>query len=91
MIANLLFSKKFRKHYKKRIIHDVALDRRSRNRIDLFVNNSSHPLLRDHSLKGSQEGSRAFWVTGDVRIVYQRIDNNTVEFLDIGAHNQVYR
>lgn len=91
MTVNLLFSNKFRKHYKKRIIHDVTLDRRSQKRIDLFINNPSHPLLRDHSLKGSEEGSRAFWVTGDVRIIYQWVDNDTVEFLDIGTHNQVYR
>lgn len=35
-------------------------------------------------------GKRAFWITGDIRVVY-RVRGDTVYFLDIGTHNQVYR
>ncbi len=33
---------------------------------------------------------RAFSVTGDIRIVYFEINDESVLFLDIGTHNQVY-
>lgn len=56
----------------------------------MFMDNPRHPLLRDHALKGAKEGLRAFWVTGDVRIIYHRIGEDEVEFLDIGTHAQVY-
>lgn len=35
-------------------------------------------------------GKRSFNITGDIRVVYREIDKNTVEFLDIGTHPQVY-
>lgn len=81
----------FKKAYKKRIASDSRLIAKTKVRVGYFVNNPFHPLLQDHPLKGSREGLRAFSVTGDIRIIYRRVNNDTVEFLDIGTHNQVYR
>ena len=90
MVVNLLYSKKFQKHYKQRILPDNSLVRHYQIRISYFINNPSHPLLRNHRLKGTQKDYCAFSVTGDTRIIYRRIDDQTVELLDIGTHNQVY-
>lgn len=48
-------------------------------------------MLNDHQLTGDLEGKRAFNITGDIRVVYRQIDEEAIEFLDIGSHNQVYK
>lgn len=81
----------FKKNFKKRIAQNLKLLAKTKNRIEMFTRNPRHPLLRDHTLTGSMLGSRAFWITGDIRIVYQEVTSDHVLFLDIGAHNQIYR
>ncbi len=81
----------FKNHFKKRIAYDAKLVTKTKNRIQMFIDNQRHPLLRNHALKGTQEGLRAFSVTGDIRVIYRTVDENTIELLDIGTHNQVYR
>lgn len=89
MAANHLFALTFRKHFAKRIANSPSLRKKFDARLILFFDNSSNPLLNDHPLKGDQSGRRAFSVTGDVRVVYRKTDD-TITFLDIGSHNQVY-
>ena len=81
---------KFKKAYQKRIKPNPKLIRQTSKRIKLFQENPDHPLLKDHALKGSKLGLRAFSVTGDIRIIYKFKSANTAIFLDIGTHNQVY-
>ena len=57
----------------------------------LFLDNPTYPLLNDHALKGDQSGRRSFSITGDIRVIYRKMDESTVLLLDIGSHNQVYR
>jgi len=78
------------KHYQKRIAFKTNLRTKTTERIKLFQHDSNHPLLKDHLLIGSHFGHRAFWITGNIRIVYERVGNNEVLFLDIGTHPQVY-
>lgn len=81
----------FKKAFKKRIFLDRKLVAKTKSRIEMFMNNHHHPLLRDHALTGSFRGLRSFSVTGDVRVVYRLVDEDSAELLDIGTHNQVYR
>ncbi len=84
------FHNSFKKAYKKRVIPGSKLDKKVEERLAIFRNNPSHPILREHSLKGKKIGLRAFSVTGDIRVVYLPIDKDSVLLLDIGKHNQVY-
>lgn len=70
---NVHYHKNFLKSYSKRIIRNLNLDKR----------------FKDHALTGSIKGYRAFSVTGDVRVVYERVDDGVL-LHDIGTHNQVY-
>ena len=83
-------SKSFDKHYKKRIKTNQKLYLRAKKRIALFGKNQQHFTLKDHGLTGGKKDLRAFSVTGDIRVIYKKIDNNHVILLDIGTHNQVY-
>lgn len=89
MAVNPLFASTFRKHFAKRIANVPMFRKKFDARLSFFLNNPNHPLLHDHPLKGDQSGRRSFSVTGDIRVIYKRTED-TIIFLDIGTHNQVY-
>lgn len=86
---NVYFNKTFKKAYAKRIEPNKNLEERFEERYDLFIQNPSNSVLKDHPLGGRLKGYRAFSVTGDIRVVY-RIFGNMAYFVDVGTHNQVY-
>lgn len=84
------FHPQFKKSYQKRIINNPKLRAKVIERINIFQQDPQNPLLKNHSLVGTHFGHRAFWVTGDIRIIYEQISDSETLFLDIGSHNQVY-
>jgi len=89
MIKKIEFSKKFIKHFRKRIRPYKNIRSKFEKRLQLFQNDRNLPLLRDHQLRGKKNDKRSFSITGDIRIVYKEY-GSYILFLDIGAHNQVY-
>lgn len=90
MVEKILYSQSFLKHFRARVNKDIKLSAKYEKRVKLFLSSPQHALLRNHNLIGKHSGDRAFSVTGDIRVIYKFIDENTVLFLDIGTHNQVY-
>lgn len=86
---NIHFTKGFKKAYRKRIQSNKNLAERFKERYDLFENDPTNLILKDHELAGKLQDHRAFSVTGDIRVVYY-IFKDTAYFIDIGIHNQVY-
>ena len=80
----------FKKYYKKRISNNPKLVAKTASRLKIFRENPANPILNDHSLKGSKNKFRSFYVSGDIRIIYMRVSEKHVILLDIGTHNQVY-
>ena len=80
----------FTKSYKKRIANNVKLIKKVSDRIDLFKADPKNRLLKDHALSGKKSNLRAFWVSGDIRVVYLPVSTDRALLLDIGSHNQVY-
>lgn len=64
-------------------------------RLELFVSNPGHPLLRNHALTGNYLGYRSINITGDWRAIYKEVDSILddpfVVFVDLGTHSQLYR
>lgn len=87
---NISYHKNFLKSYRKRILPNSSLDRKFKERLNLFIENRSNPVLKDHSLKGARMKYRAFSVTGDIRVVYEKVNSGSILLHDIGTHNQVY-
>ncbi|MBI2049604.1 type II toxin-antitoxin system mRNA interferase toxin, RelE/StbE family [Candidatus Roizmanbacteria bacterium] len=83
------YHKDFIKSYRKRILRNVSLDKRFKERLKLFIENNQSSILKDHVLKGRKLGYRAFSITGDIRVIYEEVDDGVL-LLDIGTHNQVY-
>lgn len=63
---------------------------RFKERLEFFLKNPYHPLLKNHPLKGDWIGCRAFSVTGDFRVIYRALSKDEIKLLDIGTHPQVY-
>ena len=83
---------KFHRNFEK--LYDKLPDkiqRRFEERLLIFVGNASDPTLRDHSLTGEWQGCRSINVTGDYRALYETLDEETVIFVAIGTHSQLYR
>ncbi len=88
-MKQIVQTKQFAKHYGRRIARDPKLVQRFDKRLRLFVRGERGWPLYDHPLKGPQLGQRAFWIKGDLRVVYKETGDAYI-FLDVGSHNQVY-
>ncbi len=62
-----------------------------KERRELFLNDLYDPILNNHALTGKYAGCRSFNVTGDLRVVYDIISKDTVLFVTIDTHSNLYR
>lgn len=83
----VLFTERFKKRFAKL---PRKIQQQFGKRFDLFLDNPNHALLRPHPLRGNLVGFRAFSVTGDYRVIYCILDQETVKLIDIGTHSQIY-
>jgi addiction module RelE/StbE family toxin len=81
---------KFKKSFKKRVAPNTKLVLRFKQRLNIFVANPRSPVLYDHQLKGTKYRYRAFSITGDIRVIYEKVSDDHIILMDIGSHNQVY-
>ena len=84
----LRFKKSFTKSYLK-------LSEQEQGKVDEaisdFQKDAHQDHLRNHPLKGSMKGQRAFSAGHDLRVIYREEDDHAVVYLlKTGSHNQVY-
>lgn len=83
------FHQHFEKQFKKLT---PVLRKKVQAALAQFLRNPHDPHLRNHELKGALTGKRAFWVTGDVRVIFEvHGDYIVVMVLGVGTHSQMYR
>ena len=56
-------------------------------KILLFEDNSSHPGLNTHKLKGALSHFWSFYVTKSYRVLFRFLKNNEVIYYDIDTHD----
>lgn len=83
------YHRNFIKSYKQRIVNNPKLSKRFEDRLELLIKDSTSPILKDHPLIGGRAGRRSFSVTGDVRVIYEKVKDGIL-LHDIGTHAQVY-
>ncbi|TRZ48514.1 hypothetical protein D4S03_09755 [bacterium] len=88
MIAE--YSKRFNKNFRKRIASNPKLASQFINRLQLLANDPSHPTLKLHKLTGKLNHLHSFSLTGDIRVLFEKISDKEIFLYDIGSHNQVY-
>ncbi|OGZ22599.1 MAG: hypothetical protein A3A08_02335 [Candidatus Nealsonbacteria bacterium RIFCSPLOWO2_01_FULL_41_9] len=62
-----------------------------KERRDLFLEDPYDSLLNNHALTGKYTGSHSINVTGDLRVIYDIINKDSVLFIDIDTHSNLYK
>ncbi|OIN89606.1 hypothetical protein COW80_01125 [Candidatus Beckwithbacteria bacterium CG22_combo_CG10-13_8_21_14_all_01_47_9] len=83
----LYFTSHFRRVFKQRCRKNQKLKIKIDRQIDLFQNNISHQSLRVHKLKGERINESAFWIEGNLRIVFVK-DKQDLILTDIITHDE---
>ena len=81
------YSKRFLKQYYKLSPKD---QQKFEVRLKLWQHDPHHPQLHLHMLSGDYDGLYSINITGDIRALYQKIDDTYVIYGFIGTHSQLY-
>ena len=81
------YSKKFRKQYKKLT---PKLQQKTTDLIRLWSQNPNDDSLRLHKLSGKMSRFHSIDITGDLRALYEIIDNEVYLYQMVGTHSQLY-
>lgn len=83
----IILNKNFLKKYDKL---RASEKKRFKERRDIFLKDPYDPILNNHALHGKYVGYRSISVSGDVRVIYKFLDKNTVIFVEMGTHSNLY-
>ncbi len=83
----LVFSNTFKKTYSK---FSLNIQNQIDLRIKLFAQDPHNAQLNKHKLKGKYFGCFSINISSDMRAVYQSLDTDTVLFIKIGTHSELY-
>lgn len=82
-----LTHKKFDKAFKK--MHP-KLQAKFYAVLELYSKSKTDRQLNNHTLTGKYLGYRSIDLTGDWRIIFEEIDDETIKLVNIGTHSQLY-
>ncbi|MBI4158210.1 MAG: type II toxin-antitoxin system mRNA interferase toxin, RelE/StbE family [Candidatus Yanofskybacteria bacterium] len=82
------FHRLFKKRYKK---IDSKIRHQFDERLILFEKDPFHPLLNNHQLSGDRISQWSINITGDWRAIYIFSGDDTVIFIDIDTHGNLYK
>lgn len=85
---NVIFHKRFDKMATKL---SPKIKQKMVERITLFTHDPLDSQLRNHALRTPYKGSYSIDITGDVRAIYELVNDETALFTHIGTHSQLYR
>lgn len=81
------YSHTFKRQYKKL---PSTQQEQFKERLQIFITDRTHPMLRVHPLKGSFQGYWSMNVNGDLRAIYSDNGGDLIIFALIGTHSQLY-
>lgn len=83
----IIFSKRFKKQYKKL---PIKLQLQTKNRIELWQEQPSNPLLHLHQLGGELSKFYSINISGDLRALYEVVGEDIYLYEMLGTHSQLY-
>jgi len=81
------YSKKFHKQYSKL---PLKIQQKTKVKIRLWQDNPNDYSLRRHRLSGRTSRFYSIDITGDIRAIYEIIDDEIFLYQMIGTHSQLY-
>ena len=85
---NVDYSKTFSKQFEKLPLKKQEL---AKTAVGLLLQDFNIASLRKHALKGQWLGYYSISASGDLRLHFKIINENTVLFVAIGIHSQLYK
>ena len=83
---------KFHKQFAKQLgKYPLKIQAAFQKRLDIFLANPFDPILSNHSLTGKWQGYRSINISGDLRALYELLDEDTAFFVALGTHSQLYK
>ncbi len=79
--------KKFKKQFRKLRRNDR---KQFEKRVKIFLVDPFNPILNNHELRGKYKRFRSINITADLRVIYEIIKKDTVLFLTIDSHSNLY-
>lgn len=80
----VIFYKHFEREIKKvAVAHRVEV----KEKIELFISDPHHPILKTHKLTGQMKDFWSFSVNFRIRIIFEYLEDGTAAFLSIGDHS----
>lgn len=83
---NIYLQKNFVRGYKKLNKNQKTKFKERRN---LFIQDEFNPILNNHALTGKYKGYRSINITGDLRVVFKR-ENDEAIFVAVDSHSNLY-
>ena len=82
-----ILSKQFEKDFAK-------LPKTTRKKVlvtlKIFIQDPLDPRLHTHRLRGRWHNHYSINITGDIRAIYVYVEHNTVYFVALGTHSELY-
>ncbi len=69
---------------------DQKINLKLNERLALFQSYPSHPLLDNHALSGERRHQRSINITGDFRLIFEQINEDTIRLIDVDTHHNLY-
>lgn len=60
-------------------------------RLSILLENEYHPSLNNHALQGELRPYRSINISGDIRLIYEQINQETIMLRAVDTHHQLYR
>lgn len=91
-IGRIDYSKRFLKQLRNA---SLKIKTAFRNRLSIFIENQTHPILNNHPLKGEFKEYQSINVTGDWKALYSESisqkGEKVIVFEMLGTHSQLYK
>ena len=88
-IESIVWTAGFKRAFKKRVV-GKPYEQQFRERMVLFAEDPFDPRVKTHKLSGNLEGSWAFTVAFDCRVIFKFLSDEEILLVDIGSHDEVY-
>jgi addiction module RelE/StbE family toxin len=85
---NVDFTKSFNKQFEKL---PRKTQEQAKTAVALFLDDAVAPSLRNHALKGAWLGYRSISAGGDLRLHFKMVSGDTILFVAVGSHSQLYK
>ncbi len=81
------YSSRFKKQYKKL---PEKIKAKVNEKLLIFVEDEFNLLLKSHKLHGEYSSYRGISITGDIRVVYKKIDSDILFLQAVGSHSELF-